>query len=103
LYQDYVCSVALRVAGELLALLPFQTVVVTATDKLLNSTTGHIEEQPILSVAIPRSTLDDLNLGLIDPSDSMQNFIHNMNFKKTKGFTAIEMVDESAITKLGEK
>lgn len=68
---------------------------VTAVSELLNPKTGHIEEQPILSVAIPRSTLDRLNFEMIDPSDSMENFVHNMNFSKTKGFSAVERIRAS--------
>ena len=34
-----------------------------------------------------------LNLETIDPSDSMRNFVHNMNFSKTKGFSVIEKVE----------
>ena len=92
IYQDYVCGAALRAANELFALLPIDMVFVTAVDDLLNTSTGHKEEQPILSVAIPRGTLDSLNLSNIDPSDAMTNFVHNMIFKKTKGFEAVEKV-----------
>ncbi len=28
----------------------------------------------------------------IDPSDAMNNFIHNVNFKKTKGFEPVNEV-----------
>jgi hypothetical protein len=93
LYQDYVCSVVLRIAEELFSILPTSAVVITAVDDLLNSSTGHIEEQAILSVAIPRKTFDQLNLKMIDPSDSMDNFVHNMNFKKTKGFDTVEIIE----------
>ncbi|MEX1014187.1 MAG: hypothetical protein WDZ80_03440 [Candidatus Paceibacterota bacterium] len=93
LYQDYVCSVVLRIAGELFSILPASAVVITAVDDLLNSSIGHIEEQAILSVAIPRKTFDKLNLQMIDPSDSMENFVHNMDFKKTKGFNTVEIVE----------
>ena len=89
LYQDYICSCVLRVARELFALLPIENVFVTAIGELLNKQSGHIEEQPILSVNIPKNSLDKLNLGLIDPSDSMRNFVHNMDFKKTTGFNAV--------------
>lgn len=90
IYQDYVCGGALRVARELIALLPVEMVVVHVVTDMLNSATGHMEEQPILSVAIPSATLEKLNLHAIDPSDSMKNFVHNMSFKKTKGFEPIE-------------
>lgn len=90
LYQDSVCSAALRVANDLFSLLPAEMVIVTAVDHLLNTGSGHMEEQPVLSVAIPRRTLDRLNLPLVDPSDSMSNFVHRMDFKRTKGFTPVD-------------
>lgn len=90
LYQDYVCSCVLRVANELFALLPDEQVFVTATDNLLNTKTGHLEEMPILSVCVSRSTINGMNMQYIDPSDSMDNFVHNMSFKKTKGFDPVE-------------
>ena len=90
LYQDYVCSSVLRVANEFFTIIPVESVIVTAVDNLLNTRTGHLEEQAILSVAIPRKTFGSLNLSTIDPSDAMQNFIHRMDFKKTKGFSPIE-------------
>ncbi len=90
IYQDYVCSCVLRVANELFSILPDEMVFITAVDKLLNSKTGHIEESPILSVAVARDTLQSLNMDYIDPSDSMSNFVHNMSFMKTKGFEAVE-------------
>ncbi len=90
LYQDYVCSCILRVARETFALLPIEKVYITAVAELLNSKTGYIENQPILSVLIPKLTLNKLNLCMIDPSDSMKNFVNNMNFKKTTGFDVVE-------------
>jgi hypothetical protein len=92
LYQDYVCSCVLRVARELFMLLPIKAVSLTALGNLLNTQTGYIEEQPILSAFVPKNTLDKLNFSMIDPSDSMSNFVHNMNFKRTNGFSAVEKV-----------
>ncbi len=92
LYQDHVCSSVIRVAREVFAYLPVDHVRINATTMLLNSATGYLEDKPILSVIIPLATIDLLNLNAIDPSDSMQNFIHNMKFKKTTGFTEVEKV-----------
>lgn len=97
LYQDYVCGCVLRVARELFALLPFEAAVVTATGNILDSQTGHMVEQPILSVAIQRKTLESLSLNTIDPSDSLKNFVHEMDFKKTKGFKPVKKVDTSKL------
>jgi len=92
LYQDYVCGAVLRVARELFALLPIDMILVTAMGSLLNTQTGYMEEEPILSIVIPRETLDSLNFDMLDPSDSMSNFVHNMKFKTTSGFTKVERI-----------
>lgn len=93
LHQDYVCGCALRVGRELLAVLPDDLVIVTALDNVLNSSTGHMEELPILSTAFSRQTIHRLNLDAIDPSDAMKNFVHNMSFKKGAGFSAVAVMD----------
>lgn len=90
IYQDYVCGSVLRVARELFALLPTELVVVDAIGSLLNTQTGYMEEKTILSVIIPRDTLNKLNFETLDPSDALNNFVHNMNFKKGKGFSEVE-------------
>ena len=95
LYQDYVCSCAIRIAREVFALLPTDLVIVNVIGEILNSKTGYLEEVPILSVAVPEETLQNLNLDMIDPSDSMDNFVHNMKFMKTKGFNPVEKLDKS--------
>lgn len=90
LYQDYVCSAALRVGGDLLSILPLDEFYVTCTPLLVDSVTGHQRHTPILSVRIVRDTFDGLDLSRIDPSDAITgNFSHEMNFKRAKGFAAI--------------
>lgn len=93
LYQDHVCSSALRISREIFNYLPVDSVRVNAISNVLNSKTGYLEEQPIVSVLIPKQTLDKINLESIDPSDSMDNFKHCMQFKKTEGFKAVEKVE----------
>lgn len=93
LYQDHICSAILRVAREIFAHLPIDKVRINAFSKIVNSQNGHLEDSIILSVIIPRETLKTLNLRSIDPSDSMQNFIHTMNFRKTQGFKVVEKVE----------
>lgn len=92
LYQDHICSASIRVAREAFAYLPIDYARINAVAKIVNTKTGHLEEQPILSVIFPPETINNLNLRTIDPSDSMQNFVHNMNFNKTKGFSVVERV-----------
>lgn len=86
LYQDYVASVALKVAGDIFHILPVEEVFVTCVTSMLNTKTGHKEMTPILSVQAVKETFKRLNLEHLDPSDSLANFNHAMNFKRTKGF-----------------
>lgn len=92
IYQDHVCSAVLRVAREVFALLPLDYVRVNAMANILNQRTGYLEETPILSVIIRPETLRTINFPSVDPSDCMKNFVHNMKFKKTMGFEAVEKV-----------
>jgi hypothetical protein len=90
LYQDYVAGATLRIARELLALLPIHTVYVTAAGNMLDPSSGHLKDQSILSLVVPRQTLETLRFEALDPSEALRNFNHRMDFKKTKGFASIE-------------
>ncbi len=90
LYQDYVVSVSLKIAGDLFHILPINEIYVTCLTRMLNARTGHQELSPILSVQFVRETMHRLNLARLDPSDSLSNFNHVMEFKKTKGFEPVE-------------
>tara|TARA_R110001583_G_scaffold1202_4_gene10024 strand:+ start:23675 stop:24664 length:990 start_codon:yes stop_codon:yes gene_type:complete len=93
LYQDHICSSAIRVAREVFAYLPLEKARINSVSSMLNSSTGYLEDQPILSVIFIPETIEKLNLNTIDPSDSMGNFIHNMKFSKTKGFSPVSKVE----------
>jgi len=97
IYQEHICSCTLRIAREIFAVLPLKTVIITIMDNLLNSQTGHLENQPILSVVIHKETLERLNFSLLDSSDAMGNFICQMNFKKNKGFEPVEKINSEKI------
>lgn len=90
--QDYVCSCAIRIARDMFAILPFDTVVVHAMDEILDTSTGKTKTLPILSVRFDKDRLNSLNFEGIDCSDAMANFEHQMKFKKTQGFSPVEKV-----------
>lgn len=92
IFQDYVCSCALRVARDMFALLPVRSVFVHAYEDQLNTATGHEEKAAILSVKYDKPTLESLNFTNLDPSDALGNFEHQMKFKKTKGFEQVKEV-----------
>jgi gas vesicle protein len=96
LYQDYVCSCILRVAREIYAYIPLEFVFINAITKMLDPVSGHMENTTILSVAIPPATLRNIKFDTVDPSDSMRNFIHNMKFTKSGGFSKVEKIDPHA-------
>jgi hypothetical protein len=85
IYQDYVCSCVLRVAREVFALLPVESLLITASADILDPRTGQTVEQPVLSAAIPRAVLARLDFDRIDPSDAMENFLHRGDFKASRG------------------
>lgn len=92
LYQDHICSVVLRISREVFAYLPLDYAIVNALSEMVDSQSGHLENKVILSVKIIPETIEKLNLEMLDPSDSMKNFIHNMNFKKTLGFQEVQKI-----------
>lgn len=100
LYQDHVCSAALRVASEAFAVLPVSRAVVNIGPVAVNTQTGHREPSTYLAVHVQRDSLQRLNLIQIDPSDSMKNFPHRMKFKKSSGFEPVEpmTLDEHWVT-----
>jgi hypothetical protein len=91
-YQDYVCGAVLRAGRETLAALPVSFALVHASTVMLNPSTGHQQLTPILSVAMPRGTMNGINWATVDASDSMKGFLHRMAFSKTKGMAPVEPI-----------
>lgn len=84
LYQDYICGCILRVAREVLALLPVATLLITATADVVNPTTGTTTEEAVLSAIITRAALDGLDFERLDPSDTLDSLPHRGNFKASR-------------------
>jgi len=76
IYRDYVCGCVLRVAREVFALLPVQTVLVTATVDGIDPRTGHPIDMPVVSVSVTREVVTHLDFERLDPSDALENFVH---------------------------
>lgn len=90
--QDYICSCTLRIARDMFALLPIDYIVINALDDRLDTTTGKYNKEVVLSVKIDKDKLLNLNMDLIDPSDSMSNFECNMKFKKIGGLNIVDRI-----------
>lgn len=84
IYQDYVCGCVLRLGREVMALLPVDEVLVTASVRGLDAKTGQSAQLPVLSVAMTRGILEGLDFERLDPSDSMENFVHRGDVKASR-------------------
>ncbi|HWY34997.1 MAG TPA: hypothetical protein VNX68_10145 [Nitrosopumilaceae archaeon] len=101
MYQEHICSAVFRCGREVLALLPVRFVLVNAHCKLLDTGTGKMDDQTILSVALTRDKMDIINFNLIDPIDAMKNFQPHMKLMSSgAGFAPVEKIDPSAIRTL---
>ena len=83
LLQDYVCSVCIRIARDMFALLPIRNTIVHTV----------LDNQTIVSINFDRQTLSRIKFGYVDPSDTFSQFKHNMNFSETTGFSVVNQLD----------
>lgn len=100
IYQDYVCGCVLRVARELFALLPVETLLINASAESIDTTTGGEVERPFLSVIITRDLLGKLDFDKLDPSDTILSLTHRGNLKasrKTGEFESIVPFPDSDV------
>ena len=83
LLQDYVCSVCIRIARDMFALLPIRNTIVHTV----------LDGKTILSVDFDRQNLSKVKFGYIDPSDALEQFKHNMDFDETNGFAPVSSLE----------
>ena len=81
LYQDYVCGCLLRVAREVFALLPIETVLAHARVPVADRATGLDREINVASVILPRARMQALEFNRLDPSDTIESFHHSGSVK----------------------
>jgi len=103
IYQDYVCGCVLRVARELFALLPIDTILVTSMVESIDTTTGHNVERPFLSVVILRDVLSKLNFDNIDPSDTIMSFTHRGDLKASRKTGEFEFINPLTVSDLAKE
>ena len=79
LLQDFVCSMSLRIARDMFALLPVKNTVVHVV----------LEGKTIFSVDFDADKMSKINFGFIDPSNTATKFRNNMKFDEKKGFSEV--------------
>jgi hypothetical protein len=80
LYQEYVCGCILRIGREVFALLPVETLLVTAYDAKDHYRGG----VAILSAALTRASVGSLDFEHLNPSDTLEAFLHRGDFKASR-------------------
>lgn len=100
IYQDYICSCVLRVARELFALLPIETLLIAASAETLDTTTGQTVERPFLSVAISRDIITSINFNMIDPSDSILSMPHRGDLRSSRKTGDFDHITPLTVTDL---
>ncbi len=83
LLQDYVGSVCIRIARDMFALLPIRNTIVHAV----------LDGKTIVSVDFDRQNLSKVKFGYIDPSDTLEQFKHNMDFNEINGFSPVSNLE----------
>ena len=79
LLQDFVCSMSLRIARDMFALLPVKDTVVHVV----------LDGDTIFSVDYDRASLSKISFSYIDPSNTATKFRNNMAFDQKKGFSPV--------------
>lgn len=80
LLQEYVCSVCIRVARDMFALLPISNAMIHAV----------IDDLTIVSVDFDRDALAKVKIGFIDPVILLSKFRNNMEFSHANGFSPVD-------------
>lgn len=85
LYHDFVCGAALRVARDIFAIIPTQTVYIAAVDDWIDPSTGHTSRVPLASFRLERRAAEKINFRAVDPSDCVSRLPHEMVMKRGLG------------------
>lgn len=89
-FQDHVCSAALRIARDVCNVLPIKRVIVNVSRSSTNLITGYRVSETILAVRFWRSVLNQIDLQSGTPTDIVRNFQHRMSFQNAIGFEPVE-------------
>jgi hypothetical protein len=100
LYQDYICGCVLRIAREVFAILPVESLLVTAFADMPSPIAAGTCEQPVLSVGIPRNFISGLAFENVSPSDVIIKLTHRSNFKATRKSGAFQPVTPLTVAEI---
>ncbi|MEK4359296.1 hypothetical protein NYE48_19790 [Paenibacillus sp. FSL M7-1455] len=93
LEYEYVCGCVLRIARELLMILPLETVLVHARDTKMNRDSGQEEYVTVLSIRLDRDTLSRLDVAPGSYPRVLGHFTHRVRFDPAGGFAPVEPLE----------
>jgi hypothetical protein len=82
LYQDHLCSAALRIARDFMAMLPIRKVLIHGHCPAIDPATGHTDEQCIMSCLVNRAAFEAIEFATVDATECLTAFPHAMKFVK---------------------
>lgn len=89
IHRDAICSAAVRVAIEFLAVLPIDEVEVVMLTDILDRGSGHIDALPVLHLRVTLQAINTLNLQRTDASALVDRLGGHIDWNKRDGFRAI--------------
>lgn len=89
MHREAICSAALRVAMEFLAVLPIDEAEVLMLTDILDHATGHITSAPVLHLRATSQALGALNLPRTQASAVVERLGAHVDWSKRDGFRAI--------------
>ncbi len=92
IYQDYLCGCVLRIARELFALFPVETILAKAVVKSRDQQTGRKVELAVLSAAIQRTVIEQMNFEKVGAFEAMDNFPHRGDLKASRKSETFEPI-----------
>lgn len=89
IHRDAVCSAAVRVAIEFLAVLPIDEVEVVMLSDILDRGSGHIDASPVLYLRVTQQAINTLNIERADASALVNRLGGHLEWNKRDGLRPI--------------
>jgi hypothetical protein len=84
LFYEHICSCVLRSGREIMALLPVETALVTVTLESMDPALGKPTHKKVLSVALPRSVLSQMDFDQVEPVAAVDRLGARCDFRATR-------------------
>ncbi len=84
LMRDYICSLAMRIAGDIFATLPAAGLILNIVDDRADAQSGALSQITVLSAAMDAEAVNHLNFGVLNPWRTLSDMYCTMDFRRTE-------------------